>query len=518
MTQAEPQSRGDLPLKWFLLVAVLVVAGYANSFFAEFQFDDYAWLAMPEWARTRVIPYATLVANNYLSGENVVSYHVVNLFVHLLVCFVVYRLIGALCRTPRLRGTWTADNALPIAVAATVIVGCHPLQVQAVTYISQRMTSIAALFYLAAVYWYVRARIRIADGEPWGGIYLGAIASAIAAYLSKENTASLPLALILIEGVFFRPVSLVPVARRLLPFFVLVLVIPVVFRVASIRPLPSTSEDAADQNAGRVARLVTQPARDVVRSLVLAAEVPEELTPLTYLLTQFRVIPRYIGLVVVPAGLTIDHDVPTELTLTAGSAAGMTLLLGLLLLGVYTAARWPLAGFGILWTFVALSIESSIFPIRDVMNEHRMYLAMPGIALIAGVGFAHLRARQRALAVTFGGAVVAVLVGLTLARNQVWATQLSLWGEALERSPSKARVHVNYGTALHLKGEVKQAMKHYCEALRLEPDNRQAESNINVALDDLMEADEVDMEISTTGPDGEMELVPHHPCPPKRKK
>jgi Flp pilus assembly protein TadD len=78
-------------------------------------------------------------------------------------------------------------------------------------------------------------------------------------------------------------------------------------------------------------------------------------------------------------------------------------------------------------------------------------------------------------------------------------------------------VHVNYGTALHLKGDVKQAVKHYCEALRLEPDNRRAESNINIALDALMESDEIDMDIATAGPNGEMELVPRHPCPPKAR-
>lgn len=530
MRQSELQPRGALPLTWFLPVAALIVVAYANSFTAEFQFDDYEqiWespvvhdptvLALLQWGKTRMIPYATLVANYYLGGANVVGYHVVNLLVHLLVCLVVYRLIGELCRTPKLRGTWTAAHALPIAIAATVIVGCHPLQVQAVTYIVQRMTSMAALFYLATVYFYVRARLQVADGAAPGRAYGTAIACALAAYLSKENTASLPLALILVEWVFFRPLAFGSTARRLMPFAVLVLLIPLVFRIANVRPLPP--EEISDEQAGRVMRLLTQQARDVVRTLTVAAEAGEGLSPATYLLTQLRVIPRYFGFVVVPLGLTIDHDVATEHSLTAGSAAGLALLLALLLIGLYATLRWPLLGFGILWTFVALSIESSVFPIRDVMNEHRMYLAMPGIALLAGVAFAYVWSRQQSLALVLGGAIAIALVGLTLARNQVWATQLSLWREALARSPNKARPHVNYGTALHLQGDVKQALKHYCEALRLEPDNRRADSNINVALEDLMasdESDDLEMEIATTGPEGEMELVPRHPCPPKPK-
>jgi hypothetical protein len=321
--------------------------------------------------------------------------------------------------------------------------------------------------------------------------------------------------LLLVEWVFFRPLKLTRAVRRLLPFALLVLLIPIVFRVASIRPLPPVSEDAAEGVTGRVLGSLTQPAGDVVRTLTAAAELPEGLSPSTYLLIQLQVVPRYFGLVLFPMGLTVDHDIPIERTLTGSAVAGLLLLLAIAALGGYATIHWPLVGFGILWVFVALSIESSIFPIRDVMNEHRMYLAMPGIGVLAGIAFARLWSWQRALALAAGGGITVVLVCLTVARNQVWATQLSLWGEALERSPRKARVHVNYGTALHLKGDVQQAVQHYCEALRLEPGNRRAESNINVALDDLMEWDEVDMEIAAVGPDGEMELVPRHPCPPR---
>jgi hypothetical protein len=283
--------------------------------------------------------------------------------------------------------------------------------------------------------------------------------------------------------------------------------------------LPPISETPGD-DTGQLAQMLAEQTRDVGRTLILAAELPEGFTPATYLFTQFRVVPRYWGLVVVPRGLTIDHDVALERTLTLDAVAGMLFLLGLALLGLYATRRWPLVGFGILWTFVALSVESSVFPIRDVMNEHRMYLAMPGIALMAGIGFAWIWSRQRAVATAAGGALAIALVVLTVLRNQVWATQLSLWQEALERSPNKARVHVNYGTALHLRGEVKQAVKQYCEALRLEPDNPRAESNITIALNDLMDSDsdEVDMEIRATGPDGEMELVPRHPCPPAGRR
>jgi tetratricopeptide (TPR) repeat protein len=169
-------------------------------------------------------------------------------------------------------------------------------------------------------------------------------------------------------------------------------------------------------------------------------------------------------------------------------------------------------GFGILWFFVALSVESSLFPIRDVMNEHRMYLAMPGVSLVAASLFTAAVRRRPAVSFALGGAVAALLCALTFARNEVWQTQLSLWMDALQKSPDKARVHVNVGTALQLEGRLDEAIPYYCRALEIDPKSARAHYHLEVVLEQKADEGTIPMDVESAGADGSVVLVPRNPC------
>ena len=518
VSPAQPENR-HRDYAWFALVAGLTLVAYARSFTSAFQFDDHSQIlespgvqeltlaAIVGWGRSRVIPYSTLVLNYWIGGENPVGYHVANVLIHLVTCFAVFRLALALCDTPRLRHTALAKQPLVFALSATVLFACHPIQIQAVTYIVQRMSSMAAMFYVGSVLLYVLARTanenqRRSDSRR---AFIGSGLLALAAFFSKENSASLPVAILLTEWAFFGGKGMGQKVVRIAPFLLLVLVIPLTWKLLGSPPrMPSRS----------TAPLAEQ-ARDLARLWTWAADPTAVASPLDYFFTQCLVIPRYLRLVFLPWGFNIDHDVPVARGLSGAVSVGLAFLVALCGFGVYAVRRWPALGFGVLWFFVALSVESSVLPIHDVMNEHRMYLAMPGLALALASVFCAAVRQRRAIALGFGGAVTVTLVGLTIARNEVWRTQLSLWRDAMQKSPGKARVHVNVGTALHLEGKVHEAIKHYCEGLRLEPTNKRAESNINIALDELMESGEAELEIEQAAEDGSITLVPRHPCPPK---
>jgi tetratricopeptide (TPR) repeat protein len=151
------------------------------------------------------------------------------------------------------------------------------------------------------------------------------------------------------------------------------------------------------------------------------------------------------------------------------------------------------------------------------MVEHRMYLAMPGIALAAGGGFAWVFRRRRALALAVGAASVVAFVTLTFLRNEVWRSPVSLWSDAVAGSPNNPRAHVNLGLALLTAGQPTEAVRHYCRALALDPENRQARVNLDAALEDQTEArlednEDVDLEGLPTGADGSLGLEPPDPC------
>src|SRR5215470_7966874 len=135
---------------WFAAICAVALLGYVRSFGCPFQFDDFVNITEAETvksptlqafsssARARIVPTASYILNYQIGGDNPVGYHVVNFAIHLLATLAVYGLVLALCRTPRLRATWLAEQALPLAVAAALLFSCHPIQIQAVTYVAQR--------------------------------------------------------------------------------------------------------------------------------------------------------------------------------------------------------------------------------------------------------------------------------------------------------------------------------------------------------------------------------------------
>ncbi len=474
--------------RWVAMAVVCVVAlaAYAPSFSVPFQFDDYARIVENERLRrgelaagvaalgnSRLLPSATVALNYAVGEDDTCGYHIVNFLIHLLAAVAVFQLALALCRTPRLRDTWLGGQSTALATGAALLFACHPIQTQGVTYIIQRTASMATMFYVWSVVAYVNARNRsvFPSGLSSRPLYVACALLAVCAILSKENAVSLPLALMLTEWVFYgRRVRLRTVGLFALGALLL-LAIPVAWKVLSWRPV------------GQLA--ATESRFDFAMQAVLAqgAAPFQKIGPIDYFLTQLTVLPRYLALVVLPWGLNVDHDIPLEHGMSPAVAGGFALLVALLVLGVYAARRWPLVGFGILWFFVALSVESSFLPITDVMMEHRVYLAMPGIALALASPFAWAFHRRPRAAAIVGVPVVALLAVLTFARNQVWQTPLSLWSDAASKSPNKARVHVNVGVAYHGLDRLDDAIRHYCRALEIDPNIALAEENLQIALD-----------------------------------
>jgi hypothetical protein len=500
------------PLRTGLALAAVCAAAaiaYAPSFAVPFQFDDYSRLgenrALPEghvldavlWlGNSRVLPSLTLVLNYRLGGVEPAGYHVVNFAVHLLTTLGVFALALALCRTPRLRAAWPPDRALLLATAAGLVFACHPLQTQAVTYIIQRYSSMAALFYVWAVVCYLRARARqVGAASGHAAPYFGVCAVlAACAVLSKENAASLPVALLLSEWVGFgwpRRWRAIGVGALVT---LIILAMPVVWKTAFWLPYVKGWSPSWTPLYQRVLDAILAP-----RSAPVRGARPSSLE---YLLTQATVLPRYLRLVVLPWGLNVDHDVPIAHGLSAPVVAGAMFLATLMALGFSQVRRRPLVAFAFLWFFITLGVESSVIPIDDVMVEHRMYLPMAGLAL--GAGWLFAAAVQRApRAAWSAGAVAAVgLLALTFARNVIWLSPVTLWVDAAGKSPDKARVHLNAGVAYHQADRLDEAVEHYCRALRLKPDDHLAHDNLEIALDALGKFDGLPLQVIAPRADG----------------
>lgn len=504
---------GRPPRTWLALAVVCAAAAiaYAPSFGVPFQFDDSARLggnwslqygglleALLWLGNSRLVPALTLVLNYRLGAFDPVGYHAVNFAVHVLTTVGVFALALALSRTPRLRDAWPPRRALLLATAAAMIFACHPLQTQAVTYIIQRYASMAALFYVWAVVCYLHARNRYAGAEPGRPrpYVVATVLLAICAALSKENSASLPAALLLAEWIGFGW----PRQRRTIVvgtvLFLIVLALPIGWRLIFWEPYVQSDTPSQVTLGGRLADVIMAP----------RAALPDRPPPLAYFLTQATVLPRYLRLVVLPWGQNIDHDVPLAQSLSAPVLAGVAFLAGLAVFGLSQLRRRPLLAFAICWFFITLSVESSLFSITDVMMEHRMYLPMAGLALGGAWLFTAAMARAPRAALSAGAVVVAGLVTLTFARNVVWRSPLTLWLDAAEKSPDKGRPHVNLGAVYYAIGRLDEAFVHFCRALAIDPDDMVASDNLEVVLEAQGRLDEVAVRVVERRPDGSVLL------------
>jgi tetratricopeptide (TPR) repeat protein len=124
---------------------------------------------------------------------------------------------------------------------------------------------------------------------------------------------------------------------------------------------------------------------------------------------------------------------------------------------------------GIAWFFVALSIESSIIPIRDVINEQRTYLPSIGF-LIAALAIVERIATRETLRLLLVVTVVLLFSGGAYARNRVWTSSENLWTDVVAKAPYNARAYNNLGTVYKERKEYDRAIKYFEDALRLERD------------------------------------------------
>jgi len=210
---------------------------------------------------------------------------------------------------------------------------------------------------------------------------------------------------------------------------------------------------------------ITESVSDIDRLLPRWAS--EQLSRETYFFSQIGIIwGIYLRLLVWPWGQNIGHDFHVSSNLLDHTTLIASLgIVGLTALAVWTYRRYRLIAFGILWFFVTLAVTSSIIPNKIFVAEHRAYLPMIGLAFVtAGI---YKYTRRPRMFWTILVSITVLLSILTFMRNRVWKDELSLWGDALKKSPGLSRPHNNYAEALHKSGRLGEAIAFYKTALAM---------------------------------------------------
>jgi protein O-mannosyl-transferase len=462
------------PSVFFLCLLALALWGaliYSNTFEAPFVFDDEKNIldnhALRQgtvnrlWRdvtfRKRIVGFYSFVLHYRAHGYDVTGYHLANLFIHIINALLVVWFVRLLFKTPRLQKPPPYGSPELIALLSGWLFISHPVQTQAVTYISQRFTSLAALFYLLSVCLYIKGRMD--QGPVARRIALLALATvaAVLGMFTKEIVFTLPLVLLLVETVFFkREKTALPEKKSIWrsPLFYIAIVFCISVWVFSLFSV------------------------NVVR--IITAQEPG-LTFDRHIPTQFRVIGASIGLLFFPLNQNLDYDIIVSRTVFQYlSWLNLLFLVFVFLFGLRVIRRFPLVGFGIFWFFLTLSI-TNIIPQPDFIFEHWLYLPSVGFMIAVSVGLFHFIKQPRVLALCSGG-IILLFSLLTYQRNTVWADTVTLWADAAAKSPNKPRPHVNLGRAYRKKGAYDKAMISYLNAFGLERMNKVAKAQTYVNM------------------------------------
>lgn len=406
---------------------------------------------------SRPLTYFSFMLNYHFGGLNTFGWHLVNTLLHLCNSVLIFFIAASLLRSAG------ASHATHAAMFGALFFALHPVNAAAVSYIFSRSDLLATMFVLLGI----GAFMRGLRGHSTVG-YATATICHVLALASKQSAVVFPALVGILD--LLHPArdpdsrrSVFPMAAHLAQWGVFVGYIA--FRLLYL---------------GGVGDL------EAVRTV----------SPAAYALSQPYAVLRYLQMIAIPVGLSIDHQIAmpvsaADLRVMAGSGVILAVAVSAYLL--WQRRRHPVSRaylFALVWLFLSLSPTSSIFPTTSAIVENRLYLAGLGIAFAAAMAVSALTRLTERRGTTSSRWVrtatpvvlVAILAGLgwgLYRRNMLFREPLRLWLDVLAQYPNHSRAHNTVATIyFEQMGKTAEALHHFQEAVRLNPGNAEAHNNI----------------------------------------
>ncbi len=400
------------------------------------------WEAYPRPGR--FVPFVSFAWNYAAGGEDPSGYRAVNIALHVLNGLMLWVLVLVMFRSPRLRMDSLHEQRYAVAVCAALIFLLHPVQTQAVTYVIQRTTLLATLFGLLTMVFYLCGRL----SERGAGWMFGACVAGLLAMLSKEIAFAVPVMLILMEFYLLKSGKYNPGADKSFYFthlaliFVFLLIIPGLYKF--------------DYEALLRTEVIS-------RSHDLETQV---LSPGGYLISQYKVLLIYMQKIFLPLRLSFDYDIPAAMAIKGKVAWGLAVFVVMILGALILHGRSVLTTIGVLGFFILLMVESTIIPLSDLLQEHRLYFPMTVFG--AGmIGWFYTVQKRAAVAHLVCAIIVTSLGYAAYRRNFVYQDRVALWQDVVRQFPNKARAHAELATIYADQGDHAKALASVREALRI---------------------------------------------------
>ncbi|CAK0776153.1 protein O-mannosyl-transferase [Gammaproteobacteria bacterium] len=423
------------------VLALFAFLAYLPSLDGSFVFDDLGNIVINSeihatnlstalgalWSTsypTRPLVMFSFALNHWAGGLDSFGYHLVNLLLHIINAVLLLWLIRWLTETLPISDTGALRQREQLAFWGAALWALNPVQVHAVTYVVQRMTVLATVFYLLAMMVHIQYR---RGRLSWRVAVPLILLCFLLGLASKEIVVTLPFALLLIEVVFLGSLSRRTMAWLSAGALVMLLMLGW-FYLASHWPDPFT----------------TFPNRDF--------------SPWERVLTETRVLWYYLSafFLPLPERLSLSHEQyplshsPWDPPVTLLAMLGW---IGLTMLAWRLRRTRPFFAFAVFFYLLASSPEAS-FVNLELAFIHRLYL--PSLFLAAGF----LTLLPPSLVVR-GMLPLILIILLTIAtqqRNEVWVTEARVWQSDRNHGDKTLRNTLNLSIGLQNLEQTEEAI------------------------------------------------------------
>ncbi|UCC95153.1 MAG: tetratricopeptide repeat protein [Candidatus Omnitrophota bacterium] len=358
---------------------------------------------------------------------NAVGYHLTNVLLHIGVALLLYWFI-----------TLVSDNL--IAFFASLFFVIHPIHTEAVSYISGRADSLAALFLLLCFILYIKY---LNTKNIW--LFLGILSSCVLALLSRENTLILPVLLGLYHYIYRKKSSTI----HILPL-VGITFLYIIVRIISVQFLPPHTSTTT----------------------TLFQRIPGF----------FIAFASYLKLLILPYPLHMEYGNKIFAFTDIRVIIGAILFLCLYVYVMRTKSKNTLLFFSLSWFLITLIPQSNLYPVGAYMAEHWLYLPSIGFFLVIAW---LLRALSQIKNLPMLPHVILIILiffygTLTIWQNRYWGNPLHFYKYTAQHAPSSYRVHNNLGKTYSALNQKEKAITSYRRAIELEPEYAESYNNLGL--------------------------------------